>query len=404
MTANVGPVLALPEWVPAAVRAYLEHTAAGVSLRAIARREGVHASTVLRQVRRFENRRDDPLIDQALGRLSASQPLESSPEPAKGEPQGGKPRATKGPSRKERAAHERIEGKPKLPVSPAEEAAVEKSLPGHEASSAQAPAVRPYPAEPKLLSEARRLLPLLVGPDRMLVAAADMDRAVIVRDSGQGSERLAILDRTIAEAMAIREWIVCSKPGRVARYVLAPAGRALMRKLGIDPGKALSQSADDEEGRFRPPPESPIALLARRRDAEGRPFLSHEQIRAALRLREDFEVARARFGSDPESAANFNATLASAIEGKRAFALTSSAHAREDTALQARERLEAALACLGPGLGEIALRCCCYQQGIETAEQDLGWSARSGKIVLRIALERLTRFYALLGDTGARVG
>ena len=48
---------------------------------------------------------------------------------------------------------------------------------------------------------------------------------------------------------------------------------------------------------------------------------------------------------------------------------------------------------LGPGLGEIALRCCCHLEGLERTERNMGWSARSGKIVLRIALQRLKRHY-----------
>ena len=47
-------------------------------------------------------------------------------------------------------------------------------------------------------------------------------------------------------------------------------------------------------------------------------------------------------------------------------------------------RLARVLRDLGPGLSEIALRCCCYLEGLETAEKRMGWSARSGKIVLRI--------------------
>jgi hypothetical protein len=41
----------------------------------------------------------------------------------------------------------------------------------------------------------------------------------------------------------------------------------------------------------------------------------------------------------------------------------------------------------------MVLRCCCHLEGLEAAEKRLGWSARSGKIVLRIALDRLRRHY-----------
>ena len=63
----------LPSWLPSAVRLYLDHTEDGQSLRALARREGCHASTVMRHVRRYENRRDDPLMDAALAALGRGQ-------------------------------------------------------------------------------------------------------------------------------------------------------------------------------------------------------------------------------------------------------------------------------------------------------------------------------------------
>ena len=58
-----------PNWLPTPVRTYLAHTEAGTSIRALARKAGVHPSTVLRQVRRTEMLRDDPLADAALNRL-----------------------------------------------------------------------------------------------------------------------------------------------------------------------------------------------------------------------------------------------------------------------------------------------------------------------------------------------
>ena len=51
----------------------------------------------------------------------------------------------------------------------------------------------------------------------------------------------------------------------------------------------------------------------------------------------------------------------------------------------------------------MVLRCCCYLEGLEVAEKRMGWSARSGKIVLRIALMRLRRHYEETGNTSARL-
>jgi hypothetical protein len=48
---------------------------------------------------------------------------------------------------------------------------------------------------------------------------------------------------------------------------------------------------------------------------------------------------------------------------------------------------------LGPGLADVVMRICCFLEGLETAEKRLGWSARSGKIVLKIGLQRLMRYY-----------
>jgi hypothetical protein len=51
------------------------------------------------------------------------------------------------------------------------------------------------------------------------------------------------------------------------------------------------------------------------------------------------------------------------------------------------------------------LRCCCFLEGLETAEQRMGWSARSGKIVLRIGLQRLRRHYdETYGRSGPLIG
>ena len=57
---------------------------------------------------------------------------------------------------------------------------------------------------------------------------------------------------------------------------------------------------------------------------------------------------------------------------------------------------------LGPGLSDIVFRVCCFLEGLETAEKRLGWSARSGKVVLKIALERLAAHYRIAPAEPAR--
>lgn len=61
-----------PAWVPRNAQLYLDHTESGLSFREIARAEGCHPSTVLRKIRAYENRRDDPLVDRGLARIGAA--------------------------------------------------------------------------------------------------------------------------------------------------------------------------------------------------------------------------------------------------------------------------------------------------------------------------------------------
>ena len=70
MNQSHGIAPGLPDWLPEDARQYLSHVEGGRSLRALARETGVHASTLLRRVRRVEERRDDPLVDAAIAALS----------------------------------------------------------------------------------------------------------------------------------------------------------------------------------------------------------------------------------------------------------------------------------------------------------------------------------------------
>lgn len=63
--------------------------------------------------------------------------------------------------------------------------------------------------------------------------------------------------------------------------------------------------------------------------------------------------------------------------------------------IAAKERFEGALAAAGRGLEDILWRVVCACESLPDAERALAWPARSGKLVLRIALERVADFYRI---------
>lgn len=61
----------------------------------------------------------------------------------------------------------------------------------------------------------------------------------------------------------------------------------------------------------------------------------------------------------------------------------------------ARQRFDAAMTALGRDLNDIAWRVICSGEAMPMAEKSLGWPVRSGRLVLRMALDRLADFYRL---------
>lgn len=61
--------------------------------------------------------------------------------------------------------------------------------------------------------------------------------------------------------------------------------------------------------------------------------------------------------------------------------------------ISARRRFDEAIAHAGPGLADILWRVVCACETLPVAEKALTWPARSGKLVLRIALERVAIYY-----------
>ena len=63
--------------------------------------------------------------------------------------------------------------------------------------------------------------------------------------------------------------------------------------------------------------------------------------------------------------------------------------------LAAKERFDGALAAAGSGLSDVLWRGGCACERLPDAERALHWPARSGKLVLRLALERVADFYRI---------
>ena len=250
----------------------------------------------------------------------------------------------------------------------------------------------------------------------VLAIAPEMEKAVVVRDLPSGeTTRTAVVDRHVAQAMALKDWITCVKQGRIARYGITTTGRSALKRMLADTEnagfseaqgpfgeqhrvwgeKTVSDGGSRRAVRYNVA-ESPLATLARRKDKDGQRFLSDGLVAAGERLREDFELAQ----MGPRVAQNWERFLTGG--SKSGFANDSGVG---DGPTGARDRVSEALRDLGPGLGDVVLRCCCYLEGMEAAERRMGWSARSGKIVLRIALQRLKLHYdAKYGPHGRMIG
>ena len=62
----------------------------------------------------------------------------------------------------------------------------------------------------------------------------------------------------------------------------------------------------------------------------------------------------------------------------------------------ARERFDGAISQAGRGLEDILWRVVCAGETLPVAEKGLQWPARSGKLVLKLALERVADFYRIM--------
>ncbi len=123
--------------------------------------------------------------------------------------------------------------------------------------------------------------------------------------------------------------------------------------------------------------ESPLAWLHARGHLPDRLFAAGEQLRA------DYERAQL----------SGNVTMRwdpVRIKGSGERGLNPT-----ERQIAARARFDGAIAAAGHGLSDVLWRVVCACESLPDAERALQWPARSGKLVLKIALERVADFYRL---------
>lgn len=143
------------------------------------------------------------------------------------------------------------------------------------------------------------------------------------------------------------------------------------------------------------PAESPLGWLARRRDRDGHPLVAEHEFAAGERLRADWTRAALM----PGMGTNWRDLGAGAGGGGARGPVEMT-----DAALAARRRIDRALTAVGADLAGLLVDVCCFLKGLETVEAERRWPARSGRIVLRIALARLAAHYGLGATARGREG
>ena len=149
-------------------------------------------------------------------------------------------------------------------------------------------------------ARARRILRRLCEKGAFLAVAPSMEKAVVLREVVPGRQnRIAVVDRDVAHAFALQEWIGCEKAEKIACYTITPVGRAALKRA-LDRGAQRRAPADgfaeapspfQEQHRFFAErtvmaedgsgerrlrfnlAESPLSVLGRKRDKDGTAYL-----------------------------------------------------------------------------------------------------------------------------------
>ncbi|WP_300038496.1 DUF6456 domain-containing protein [uncultured Roseobacter sp.] len=347
----------LPDWVPSHVLIYVTYKALNLSMRETAKLLSIQPSTVSRNVRKVSGHLADPLFYSGVDRLVSAVSQSNSD-------------SRRGPK---------------------------DLLSRNSGSFSETPHTNRVPL--------RNHLKRLSEPSMILAASEDLSSCAIIHKSNSGqTNNSCSVDTETAEKLAVSGLVIPShqKTQKILTYSISPYGRRNLRSgnrnLSMKSNYRSSTFSDIRQPfpSLRPVShgnsvlitgdgygkEAPLQSLARRRDRYGNPFLTMEQIEAGRILREDYEMN------------SLTISAADVFHSADRFKSFPQSAELDFVFHNPGERLENALNYLGPVLADVAVQCCCHFKGMEDIEREFDWSARSGKIVLRIALSQLSAFYS----------
>lgn len=171
--------------------------------------------------------------------------------------------------------------------------------------------------------------------------------------------------------------------------------RGRPRKRGAKLGSSQKLAERPAEPAFNDE-ESPLLWLAKRTGKDGQPMISQTEYTAGERLRADFFFAQ----MTPRTTVNWSAFQAPGTSAPAAPDLGPEMH---QAVHSAQERVRRALKAVGPGLAGVLIDVCCYLRGLEMFEKTMRWPQRTGKIILRIALQHLAIHYGIVTDNDPRI-
>jgi hypothetical protein len=196
-----------------------------------------------------------------------------------------------------------------------------------------------------------------------------------------------------------REWLHADRDG-VLR--LTEAGALALRRGGAAPDVPKPAMSVDRprisvpRTTVRSGGPGVLARMSMLRDGTGKPLVSSGQREAGERLAGDF----VRGQMTPRITANWDRAALGTAGARQAGAFAADL---SDGVAAAQERVRQAMRYVGPEFADLLLDVCCLDLRLEAIEKQRGWPPRSGRIVLGLALDCLTRHYGIV-TTGPQRG